>query len=524
MMKNYFLSLLLALGCTQLSAQCDTTFVSGDLTVSSPQFLSGTIIVSGNFYLQAGVTLYVEPYTFGSCGKLEIHAQNMYINGNIDGNFAGYPGGAPGTGGQTVNSLTGDQNALSACSNKDNSGQISVEGGHGGAAAFGSGAGLGGANGTTGSGPKQQCQTNGDEAGLIGSGGGAGGGGGGSYGGTGTQGGNGGDGSDYYVANSLAVSPAFVVVKGTGGTGGMNGAVYGTQSGVDIDAGSGGSGSGGGGRSYSAGLQGGSGGAGGGMIMLMATDTLLVSASSVLSVNGENGNTGGIGGDGGASTKCCSDGCDDCGEVTLSCGSGGGSGAGAGSGGGILLMTNGYSSIAGTYTAIGGNGGAGGSGGQGSNCTYSDFFCTDNSLNSGSGSNGNNGGAGGGGRIKIFVAQNCGSVSAVMNAAGGSGANGTASPGTTDVICTLTIEETVEPSFTLFPNPVTSAMTLHFDGIIYGDVMVTITDVTGRIVFSESRTPSGNMIVINTEAFTPGLYFCTVQAENYSAAANFIRQ
>jgi len=228
-MKNIFFACIASAISCGIHAQCDTTIVPGDLTISAPQFLSGTIIVNGSFHVLSGVTVYVEPFSAGSCGKLEIQAQNIFIDGSIDGNNAGYPGGNPGLGGSTVNSLTGDQNGLTNCSNKDNSGQITVDGGYGGTNGFGLGAGSGGGNGTDGSGPKQQCQNNGDEAGLIGSGGGAGGGGGGSYGGTGTQGGNGGNGSDYYTVNSLAVSPAFVVVKGIGGVGGMNGAVYGSQ-------------------------------------------------------------------------------------------------------------------------------------------------------------------------------------------------------------------------------------------------------------------------------------------------------
>jgi hypothetical protein len=223
---------------------------------------------------------------------------------------------------------------------------------------------------------------------------------------------------------------------------------------MDIDAGSGGGGSGGGGRSYNAGLNGSSGGAGGGMIMLVANDSLIVGANALLSVAGENGNAGGTGGDGGASSKCCSDGCDDCAEATLSCGAGGGSGSGGGSGGGILLQTNGYSLINGMFIASGGNGGAGGGAGNGSSWNYSNIVCTDNDISSGVGNTGNTGGGGGGGRIKIFVASDCGSVNATMVANGGSGGNGTATAGTTEVICTTSLDDNSnEPLFSVYPNP-----------------------------------------------------------------------
>lgn len=510
-------------------AQCDTTVISGNFIHTSDQFLSGTYIVSGTFEIRPNVTIYVQPYSFGGCGSLEIIADKIIISGTINGDFAGHEGGTGGTGGLLITSLTGDITALDNCSNKDNSGQVTVEGGQGGINGSGAGAGNSGADGTNGSGPKQQCGNNGDDAGMIGSGGGAGGGGGGSYGGTGNAGASGGDGTNNFVANGINISVAYTVLMGQGGAGGSAGTVYGSQYGMDIDLGSGGAGAGGGGRSYSSGLNGNRGGAGGGMVKLTASDSLIIASTAVISVKGEDGFNGGNGGSGGVSPLCCSDGCDDCGEGTLSCGSGGGSGAGGGSGGGILIIANGPVSVQGNLNAQGGDGGTYGLKGTGSSCIYAgNLFCSANDITSGDGVNGSNGGGGGGGRIKVFAVQDCGSVTAVMNSGGGTGYLGTAASGTAEIICTTQISETENQTITemkVYPNPVSEMLIVEYTtAASASDVRVIITDLSGRII-SETNAPAGNnRSFVNTETLAPGIYFCTVEADGLTKTEKFIRQ
>ena len=99
------------------------------------------------------------------------------------------------------------------------------------------------------------------------------------------------------------ISTGYAVIPGNGGSGGISPNTFGSAVGNDIDLGSGGAGAGGGGRSFIAGLQGSKGGNGGGMVMLVASDTLLVTGS--ITATGENGLNGGKGGDGGVTAKCC---------------------------------------------------------------------------------------------------------------------------------------------------------------------------------------------------------------------------
>ena len=87
-------------------------------------------------------------------------------------------------------------------------------------------------------------------------------GGGGSYGGFGSQGGYGGDGSATYSESNMDIAQDFAINNGFAKSGGNGGALYGTDSGLDIHLGSGGAGAGGGGRSYDLGDFGQSGGNG----------------------------------------------------------------------------------------------------------------------------------------------------------------------------------------------------------------------------------------------------------------------
>ncbi|MES2133925.1 MAG: T9SS type A sorting domain-containing protein [Bacteroidota bacterium] len=455
--------LLFSLSTLSVKAQCGTTNIAGDYIVNSSIILSGTYSVTGRFVVPSNVTVFVNKYSSNGCGKLTIYCKTAVIQGTINADDAGYTGGTGGLPGTSVTSLTGDIVSLTACSNKDNTGQVTIQGGLQGITGSGPGAGLPGTAGQSGSGPKQQCLNTSDEAGMIGSGGGAGGGAGGSYGGNGGNGGNGGSGTNSYTATGVNVSVAYSVVSGSGGTGGTSASAYGTVNASDIDMGSGGAGAGGGALSYVQGGNGGKGGNGGGMVKIVAQDSLVI--SGMIMANGTNGLNGGLGGDGGVTVKCCTDGCDDCGEANLSCGAGGGSGAGGGAGGGIYMESPGYMNITGTMQAKGGNGGAAGAKGNGVSCNYSATFCGTQALTSGSGNNGNMGGAAGGGRIKIF-ASSCvtNNINPTTSINGGTGFI-TAAAGTYSVMCSnvTSIEEnTAYHKLMIFPNPATDLVTIKF--------------------------------------------------------------
>ncbi len=519
--QRIFLGLCIVFAQTA-KAQCDTTDVSGNMIVSSSTFMSGVYRVTGKFQVNSGTTVFVQPHSVNSCGTLEIIASEIVIDGTINGDYAGYIGGVGGAPGQTVNSLTGDQTGINSCSNKDNTGLVQLSGGTSGLPGTGPGAGTNASVGATGSGPKQICLNNSDEAGMIAGSGGAGAGAGASYGGTGTSGGSGGAGSSDYVASGLSVSSAYPVQGGSGGNGGATGAVYGTLSGMDIQLGSGGSGAGGGGRSFDIGLAGGNGGNGGGSVILRASDNLTLSGT--ITVNGGDGQSGGQGGNGGATPKCCSDGCDDCGEATLSTGAGGAGGAGGGSGGGILLFAEGDASITGTLSAKGGSGGSGGSRGNGVSCNYSATFCGSQSLTSNNGNPGQSGGAGGGGRVKVFVPIcSAAVVNPTTNFAGGTGAS-TGTNGTYFVGCSELSVMELASNFKLdiFPNPATNEIRLAVNGSLE-NAEVSLVDLSGRIVYADTHNLSADAVAIPVGNLAPGTYQVVLNWQGNSIVKKLIK-
>ena len=413
-------------------AQCGTTPITGDLVITVDQPLSGTYNVSGLFRVDPGVVCSVTPYTSGGCGELIINAVDIEIIGDIVGDGSGFAGGTGGTGGTTGNNVA----ALNGCISTGSCVTVDVNGGLAGTAGAGPGAGAPGVAGTLGLGPKQECQTIGDDYGFVGGAGGGGSAGGGSYGGLANAGGLGGNGGAYNPSlfSDIDIAGCATPQAGTGGAGGGVGASYGTVTGLDIDLGSGGAGGGGGGKSAGNGITGTSGGAGGGLVVLNASGNLTVAGN--VSVSGNTGTlAGGNGGDGGVSPDCCNENCSDCGERTFSSGAGGGGGSGGGSGGGILLQGFGVMNITGTLRSIGGNGTTGGAGGVGSSCSYSGgiFECglpTSNSGSTNAGASGELGGGGSGGRIKIF--QNpCqpNNINASVLISGGNGLGGVAGDG-----------------------------------------------------------------------------------------------
>jgi len=509
-------------------SQCVTTNITGDYTQSADIIQSGIINVTGTYTLPAGVTITVPSYGLDNCGSLVINADKIVINGNIVADHAGYIGGSGGLGAISVTSITGHQNGLTGCIDKDNPGQITVGGGQAGQVGTGSGAGVAGGNGTVGSGTKQVCQSFGDEAGLIGGAGGAGAGGGGSYGGDGTNGNSGGSGTAVGNISGASFSAAYTPIAGIGGIGGNTGTAYGTVSGADIDLGSGGAGAGGGGRSFYVGENGGQGGDGGGMIKLVATDTLIITGT--LSANGEDGGAGGKGGNGDKTSDCCSDACNDCSERTVTAGGGGGSGGGAGSGGGIFIQSDHILTVTGTLSVNGGNGGTGGVKGNGASCSYSDFFCGDQEISTNDGNAGGAGGSGGGGRIKIFT-NNCPAnvITPTHTELGGSGAvSGTYQVivvGCPDFVGVENYEGTL--SAHVYPNPASEVVNVSIDAFSIGmdNVNILVYDAIGRVLYKQNiHLEKGTIIQIPVQGMASGVYSVVLMNNNANVTYKFVKQ
>jgi len=265
------------------------------------------------------------------------------------------------------------------------------------------------------------------------------------------------------------------------------------------------------------------------MVKIIAQDTLVFSGA--ITVNGSSGANGGIGGDGGVTAKCCSDGCDDCGEANLSCGAGGGSGAGGGAGGGIYLESTNYMNVTGTMNAKGGNGGLGGLKGNGVSCNYSATFCGTQALASGNGNIGNLGGAAGGGRIKIF-ATSC--VTNTINpiATGVNGGTGfaAAAPGTYSLMCsnTTSIEEnTAYHKLLIYPNPANDIIHVKFRFPQYladAGAELHIYDLNSKLVISESYSlNTKEEQEINIAGLPQGIYILRLVSNDVTVTEKIIK-
>ncbi len=518
------LSLIIASISAMIYAQCDSIQVNADMVISTDQILSGTYVVDGDFVVQSGVTVFIEPYSSGSCGALKVYADNIVIEGDINGNFAGYNGGTGGSKGLSVTSVTGHAASLTTCNDSGTQGHVNIEGGKAGMNGEGPGGGLAGVDGANGSGSKQYCGNFGDEAGLIGGSGGAGGGSGGTYGGVGGAGENGGAGTNSATVADLDIEDSYAAVAGAGGIGGMQSSSYGSLSGRDIALGSGGAGAGGGARSFYLGSDGFAGGNGGGLVYLMANN---VTISGNIMMNGQDGSYGGNGGSGDATEDCCSDGCNGCDERTFSCGSGAGSGSGGGSGGGIFIESLGIADIQGTLSAKGGSGGLSGQKGNGANCIYGGGgFCSSNSISTSDGDLGGEGGAGGGGRIKIYTAE-CAqpNLSPTIELNGGSGAN-PGTEGTYAEVCGYASLASNKPALHInaFPNPFNDELVIQLPETVShsNKAQVCIVNTLGTVLISETFITSSNKLSLSE--LNSGIYIIQLIHQEKMTSQKIIKQ
>ncbi len=67
-------------------------------------------------------------------------------------------------------------------------------------------------------------------------------------------------------------------------------------------------------------------------------------------------------------------------------------------------------------------------------------------------------------------------------------------------------------NISVYPNPVRNELNIRFHLESPGDYLLEVQDVTGRIISQglHQRVNPGDMVVINTSSYTPGIYFLKV--------------
>jgi trimeric autotransporter adhesin len=76
--------------------------------------------------------------------------------------------------------------------------------------------------------------------------------------------------------------------------------------------------------------------------------------------------------------------------------------------------------------------------------------------------------------------------------------------------------------FSIFPNPVNQTLNLKFNGQITGLATLTIMDITGKVVLSQSMVT--NTLQIDVSSLSPGMYFICIKNKDIPITQKFIKQ
>ena len=87
------------------------------------------------------------------------------------------------------------------------------------------------------------------------------------------------------------------------------------------------------------------------------------------------------------------------------------------------------------------------------------------------------------------------------------------------------IDEVLNSSISIFPNPATTLITISELSSLVSDKTVTlsITDVSGRTLFSQDIEPSLNTLTIDVSTFNCGIYFIAIQTCKGSVIKRFVK-
>lgn len=85
----------------------------------------------------------------------------------------------------------------------------------------------------------------------------------------------------------------------------------------------------------------------------------------------------------------------------------------------------------------------------------------------------------------------------------------------------LSINSSIHAPFTIYPNPSENVVNLKLD-IFYGNEIVKIFDISGRVVYSEQV--ADKLININIEDFKSGMYIVSMSNEKSSSISKFIKK
>lgn len=81
----------------------------------------------------------------------------------------------------------------------------------------------------------------------------------------------------------------------------------------------------------------------------------------------------------------------------------------------------------------------------------------------------------------------------------------------------------VQPAITLSPNPVSETLTIHYPGVS-GKINIRITDLTGRVIQSETAIMNSDYRRIDVRKLMPGMYFLEIGNGQKKSTVKFVKQ
>ena len=94
-----------------------------------------------------------------------------------------------------------------------------------------------------------------------------------------------------------------------------------------------------------------------------------------------------------------------------------------------------------------------------------------------------------------------------------------------EVSCLASTKKVLDnPGFMIIPNPASSAVTLKFDENLRDRGSVLIRNIYGSVVKTVSYTPGMDVIKIEIESLTPGIYMASYVKDGMTGTKLFIKQ
>lgn len=76
----------------------------------------------------------------------------------------------------------------------------------------------------------------------------------------------------------------------------------------------------------------------------------------------------------------------------------------------------------------------------------------------------------------------------------------------------------------LYPNPASDFIYVDFNSESTDEILLTVTDMSGRVIEDISYTNDEDMLILDTESLAPGLYILSINQGGVVTAANFVKQ